>query len=162
VELAVVDGLAAPGDPLPGSATDVETRVLAEAPLGILMPADHPLAARAGLVLADLVGARWLATTRTACATAELDVVAGITLRRGTAYDGVSPDTVAALVRAGHGLAALPLSGVVPEGLARVPLTTPRLVHRTELRIHTTSRAVVRAIAEAIGTVDGATAPASP
>jgi DNA-binding transcriptional LysR family regulator len=162
VELAVVDGLAAPGDPLPGTASDVETRVLAEAPLGVLLPADHPLAARAGLDLADLAQARFLATTRTACATAELAVVAGITLRDGTAYDGAALNTVVALVRAGHGLAAVPLSGVVPDGLARVPVTTPRLVHRTEVRIHTTSRTAVRAIAEAIGRDSLATAPTSP
>ncbi|RZS60202.1 DNA-binding transcriptional LysR family regulator [Xylanimonas ulmi] len=147
VDLALVDGLTAPGDPLPGAAADVETRVLAEAPLGVLLPADHLLAARDGLALADLADARWLATSRTVCATADLAAVARTTLRRGTAYDGAAATTVARLVRAGHGLAAVPLSGLAPNGLARVPLTAPRLVHRIEVRVHAASRAVARAVA---------------
>lgn len=146
VELAIVDGLAAPGDPLRGAGPDIETRLLAETPAGVLLPGDHPLARRPGLDLADLTEARWLATARTA----ELAAVTRLTLRRGTAYDGESAGTVAALVRAGHGLAPAPLAEPIPEGLVAVPLTAPRLVHRTEARIHTTARAAVRAAADTV------------
>lgn len=149
-DVAVVDGIAAPGDPLPGSSPELEVRVMAEAPIAVLLPADHPLAARERLDLAALVDARWLDTVGTTCSTAELASAARLPLRRGAAYSGTSAHTVAALVRAGHGLHAAP-AGVQPAGLAVVPIGAPRLVHRVEVRTHAAPRAVVRALADAVG-----------
>lgn len=150
-DLAVVDGVAAPGDPLPGSGPDLVVRVVAEAPIAVLLPADHPLAGRAELDLAALTDARWLGTDRTTCSTSGVAAAARLTLRRGAGYTGTSPDAVAAFVRAGHGLHAVPASLVAPDGLALVPLTAPRLVHRIEVRVHAASREAVLALADAVG-----------
>jgi DNA-binding transcriptional LysR family regulator len=150
-DVAVVDGIAAPGDPLPGSGPDLVVRVVREAPLAVLLPVVHPLARRSGIDLAALTDARWLGTSGTTCSTSELASAARLGLRRGTAYTGASADTVAALVRAGHGLHAAPASAVPPAGLAVVPLTAPRLVHRIEVRVHAGPRAAVLALADAVG-----------
>jgi DNA-binding transcriptional LysR family regulator len=150
-DVAVVDGVAAPGDPLPGSGPDLVVRVVREAPLAVLLPVVHPLARRSGIDLAALTDARWLGTSGTTCSTSELASAARLGLRRGAAYTGASADTVAALVRAGHGLHAAPASAVPPDGLAVVPLTAPRLVHRIEVRVHAGPRAAVLALADAVG-----------
>ncbi|GAB3168702.1 LysR family transcriptional regulator [Myceligenerans halotolerans] len=154
-DVAVVDGIAAPRDPLPGSGADVVVRLVAEAPVGVLLPVDHPLAGRAGLDLATLTDARWLDTTSTRCATSGLAAAARIRLRRGAAYSGSSAETVAALVRAGHGLHAAPATGAAPDGLAVVPLAEPRLVHRIEVRTHTPARPAVLALADAVSPPTG-------
>lgn len=150
-DVAVVDGIAAPGDPLPGSGPDLVVRVVREAPIAVLLPAVHPLARRSGIDLAALTDARWLGTTGTTCSTSELASAARLGLRRGTVYTGTLADTVATLVRAGHGLHAAPGSLVPPDGLAIVPLTTPRLVHRIEVRVHAGPRAAVLALTDAVG-----------
>lgn len=164
-DVAVVDGIAAPRDPLPGSGTDVAVRVVAEAPIGVLLPIDHPLAGRPGLDLATLTDARWLDTTRTRCATSDLSAAARLPLRHGATYSGSSADTVAALVRAGHGLHAAPMSGTTPDdglavpvpydGLVVVPIVAPRLVHRVEVRTHTPTRPAVLALADAVSSSTG-------
>ncbi|MBE1877660.1 LysR family transcriptional regulator [Myceligenerans pegani] len=152
-EVAVVDGIAAPGDPLPGSEADMLVRIVAEAPVGVLLPADHPLAGRPGLDLADLTDARWLDSTRTRCATSDLSAAARLRLHRGVAYSGSSAAVVASLVRAGHGLHATPLTEAAPgDGLAVVPLTAPGLVHRVEVRTHVPARPAVLAMADAVRT----------
>ena len=150
-DVAVVDGIAAPGDPLPGSGPDLEVRVVSEAPIGVLLPAGHPLAGRPGLDLASLTDARWLDTARTPCSTSGLSSAARLGLRPGAAYTGTSAGTAAALVRAGHGLHAAPADLVPPDGLVIVPLTAPRLVHRVEVRVHAGPRAAVLALADAVG-----------
>lgn len=150
-DIAVVDGIAAPGDPLPGSGPDLVVRVVTEAPIGALLPADHPLAGREALDLATLTDARWLDTADTTCSTSDLASAARLRLRLGTAYTGTSTHTVASLVRAGHGLHATPMTGVAPAGLTVVALVAPRLVHRTEVRVHAPARAVVRRTADAVG-----------
>ncbi|WP_454859101.1 LysR family transcriptional regulator [Promicromonospora soli] len=151
-DVAVVDGITAPGDPLPGSGPDLVVRVVAEAPIGVLLPAGHPLAGLSGLDLASLTDARWLDTARTTCSTSGLTSAARLGLRPGAAYTGTSASTVAALVRGGQGLHAAPADLVPPDGLAIVPLTAPRLVHRIEVRVHAAPRAAVLALADAVGT----------
>jgi DNA-binding transcriptional LysR family regulator len=150
-DVAVVDGIAAPGDPLPGSGPDLVVRVVAEAPIAVLLLVEHPLAGRPGLDLATLADARWIDTTATTCSTSGLESAARLRLRRGTTYTGTSAATVAALVRGGYGLHAAPASVVPPDGLAVVPLTAPRLVHRIEVRVHAEPRAAVLALADAVG-----------
>jgi DNA-binding transcriptional LysR family regulator len=150
-DVALVDGIAAPGDPLPGSGPDLVVRMVAEAPMAVLLPVDHPLAGRQGLDLTTLTDARWLDTRGTTCATSDLASAARLHLRRGATYAGTSPGTVATLVRAGHGLHAAPASLVPADGLVVVPLTAPRLVHRIEVRVHAATRAAVLALADAVG-----------
>jgi DNA-binding transcriptional LysR family regulator len=54
--------------------------------------------------------------------------------RAALTYEGTDTATLAALAAAGHGLTVLPerAAGSFP-GVASVPVTAPRLVHRTEL-----------------------------
>ncbi|MER7703826.1 LysR family transcriptional regulator [Kitasatospora sp. NPDC097605] len=136
VDLALVDGPAAPSDPLPlPDVGPLSTVAVAEQPLAVALPAGHPLAGRAGLALADLSAARWLDAPGLA--------PTGARLRAATAVDGYRPAArylgtdvrgLLALVAAGHGLALLP-AAVLAEapGVAAVPVREPRLVHRVEL-----------------------------
>jgi DNA-binding transcriptional LysR family regulator len=49
-------------------------------------------------------------------------------------YDGTDTGTLVALAAAGHGLTVLPVPAAERfPGVAAVPVTSPRLVHRTEL-----------------------------
>ena len=57
--------------------------------------------------------------------------------------------TLLTLIGSGHGLAVLPRSAVTPN-LAAVPLTTPRLVHRTELLHGHLSDPAAEAVATAL------------
>ncbi|MFE2013497.1 LysR family transcriptional regulator [Streptomyces sp. NPDC059491] len=140
-DAGLVDGIAAPSDPLrlPDIAPLASARV-AEEPLAVVLPADHPLARRTGLRLDDLVDARWLDAP---AAGVPLDLLravhagpAGRGFRTALRYEGTDPRTLTALAAAGHGLVLLPLpaAGGVP-GATAVPLVSPRLVHRTELLV---------------------------
>ncbi|MEV0590277.1 LysR family transcriptional regulator [Nonomuraea cavernae] len=126
-ELGLADGITAPSDPLRlPDVGPLATVGVAEERLVVALPADHPLAGRAGLRLADLVDAHWLETTL--CPLGRLRELAGDGFRPGLAYTGDDVHTVANLVAAGHGLTLLPASA----GWG-VPLSAPRLVHRVEL-----------------------------
>ncbi|WP_449066614.1 LysR substrate-binding domain-containing protein, partial [Planomonospora algeriensis] len=60
-DLGLIDGIAAPSDPLrlPDAGPLTAVGVAAE-PLAVVLPSGHPLAGRRGLALADLEGALWL------------------------------------------------------------------------------------------------------
>ncbi|MCJ1680549.1 LysR family transcriptional regulator [Streptomyces sp. APSN-46.1] len=128
-DLGLVDGPAAPSDPLrlPDVAPLAVTGV-AEEELAVLLPAGHPLAGRAAVRLDDLADARWLDAP-------------GVGVPPGLArtapalrYEGTDLRTLCALAAAGHGLALLPLRVARTAGAGvAVPLDAPRLVHRTEL-----------------------------
>ncbi|MEV0319858.1 LysR family transcriptional regulator [Streptomyces sp. NPDC050658] len=135
VDLGLVDGIAAPNDPLhlvdvgPLTATAV-----AEQPLAVALPARHPLARRAGLRLADLADARWIDAPDTAVSLNQLRTASGSDGYHGAVrYEGTDIRGLIALITAGHGLALLPQPAIedLPD-LSAVPLTAPRLVHRTE------------------------------
>lgn len=130
--VGLVDGVAAPSDPLRLSDTvHLRTTAVAHDDLIVALPNDHPLAGRRGLSLHDLADARWIDAP---------DIAAPLSvLRRATGSDGFRPafvyagtdlHTLLTLIADGHGLAVLPRSANAPHS---VPLTTPRLVHRTEL-----------------------------
>ncbi|MEV7190312.1 LysR family transcriptional regulator [Streptomyces sp. NPDC093510] len=135
-DLGLVDGLAAPRDPLRlPDVAPLTARGIAEEPVAVLLPEDHPLARRTGLRLGDLVDARWLDAPGTALPLAQLRTAGGTSgFRPALRYDGTDLRTLAALVAAGHGLALLPrpVAAEAP-GTVAVPLTAPRVVHRTEL-----------------------------
>ncbi|MFJ9610885.1 LysR family transcriptional regulator [Kitasatospora sp. NPDC101176] len=136
VDLALVDGLAAPSDPL--SLPDVGplgTVAVDERPVAVALPAGHPLAGRAGVALADLSAARWLDAPDLTPTADRLRAAAGVDgFRPATRYRGTDVHGLLALVATGHGLTLLPapvLAGAA--GVASAPIAAPRLVHRTEL-----------------------------
>ncbi|MEU6992686.1 LysR family transcriptional regulator [Streptomyces sp. NPDC046465] len=135
-DLGLVDGLAAPRDPLRlPDVAPLSACGIAEEPVAVLLPEGHPLARRAGLRLGDLVDARWLDAPDTGLPLAQLRAANGISgFRPALRYDGTDLRTLASLVASGHGLALLPRT-VADEarGTVAVPLTAPRVVHRTEL-----------------------------
>ncbi|MFG2821407.1 LysR family transcriptional regulator [Kitasatospora sp. NPDC048365] len=134
VDVGLVDGVAAPSDPLAlGDVGPLRTVAVAEEPLAVLMPAGHPLAGRKGLALADLADARWLDAPDVAMELDRLRAVAGPGFRAAARYEGGEVRGLLALVAAGHGLALVPRPSAGGAGVAAVPLRSPRLVHRTEL-----------------------------
>lgn len=152
-DLAVVDGITAPSDPLPlDRPLGLVIDVLAEASIDVLLAADHPLARREALDLAHLDHARWLDAAASGIPTAALEAAARRPLRRGLSYDGSSAATVAALVAAGAGLAAVPTGAAAYPGVVAVRLRAPALAHRIELWRHDADRApVTRAAAALVG-----------
>ncbi|MFI9253766.1 LysR family transcriptional regulator [Streptomyces sp. NPDC053069] len=134
-DLGLVDGLAAPSDPLRlPDVAPLTTHGVAEEPVSVLLPAGHPLAARTGLRLADLADARWLDAPDATLPLDHLRAATGGAFRPALRYEGTDLRTLTALAAAGHGLTLLPhrAATAVP-GTVAVPLTAPRLVHRTEL-----------------------------
>ncbi|MEU7297200.1 LysR family transcriptional regulator [Streptomyces exfoliatus] len=138
-DAGLVDGIAAPSDPLPPpDVAPLAATGVAEEPLAVLLPAGHPLAGRAGLRLDDLADARWLDAPDAGIPLDRLRAVhggpAGGGFRTALRYEGTDTRTLLALAVAGHGLTLLPspLAASVP-GAVAVPLVAPRLVHRTEL-----------------------------
>ncbi|MEU5319279.1 LysR family transcriptional regulator [Streptomyces sp. NPDC021056] len=135
-DLGLVDGLAAPSDPLRlPDVAPLTTRGAGEEPVCVLLPAAHPLARRAGLRIADLADARWLDAPDAGLPLAHLRAAnGGQGFRPALRYDGTDVRTLTALAAAGRGLTLLPRSAAtgIP-GAVAVPVTEPRVVHRTEL-----------------------------
>jgi len=131
--LGLVDGVAAPTDPLlTVDAGVLRTSAVSTDSLVVALAHDHPLASRRRIALRDLVDARWIDAP---------DVAAPLTaLRAATDSDGFRPaltytgtdlNTLLELASAGHGLAVLPTAHA--SSATVVPLATPRLQHRTDL-----------------------------
>jgi DNA-binding transcriptional LysR family regulator len=136
LDLGLVDGVAAPSDPLRlPDIGPVTTALVAEEQLTIALPAGHPLARRAGLRLEDLADAHWIDAPEVTAPLADLRAATGSDgFRTWLRYQGADVRSLVALVAAGHGLALLPRSAVEgATGVVAVPLSSPRLVHRTEL-----------------------------
>ncbi|MFF8640823.1 LysR family transcriptional regulator [Streptomyces sp. NPDC015345] len=135
-DLGLVDGLAAPNDPLRlPDVAPLTARGVSQEPVVVLLPEGHPLARRSGLRLGDLVDARWLDAPGTGVPLAQLRAANGTPgFRPALRYDGTDLRALATLTAAGHGLTLLPRSvaGDAP-GTVAVPLTAPRVVHRVEL-----------------------------
>ncbi|MFJ3417840.1 LysR family transcriptional regulator [Streptomyces sp. NPDC086082] len=136
VDLGLVDGIAAPSDPLRlPDVAPLTTHGVAEEPVCVLLPDTHPLAGRNALRLGDLAAARWLDAPDAGVPLARLRAAnGGGAFRPALRYDGTDIRVLTSLAAAGHGLTLLPLSAAtgVP-GAVAVPLTEPRVVHRTEL-----------------------------
>ncbi|WP_030787836.1 LysR family transcriptional regulator [Streptomyces sp. NRRL S-920] len=150
VDLGLVDGLAAPNDPLRlPDVAPLTARGVGQEPVAVLLPEGHPLARRTGLRLGDLVHARWIDAPDTGLPLAQLRAANGTAgFRPALRYDGTDLRTLAALAAAGHGLTLLPRAAAaeVP-GAVAVPLTAPRVVHRTELLYAGTLRGPAAALA---------------
>jgi DNA-binding transcriptional LysR family regulator len=139
LDLALTDGLTAPGDPLPELAP-VTAVGLAEEPALVVLPAGHPLAGRRGLRLPDLADARWIAADDIAPSLAEIGRHAGPAgFRAALSYTGQDTSALLRLAAGGHGLTLLPRAALPPgetallPGVTAVPVLTPRLGHRVEL-----------------------------
>ncbi|WP_037607256.1 LysR family transcriptional regulator [Streptacidiphilus rugosus] len=152
-DVAVVDGLAAPSDPLalPASAPVSATRI-AERGLGVLLPAGHPLARRDRVPLAALSDARWLDAPEAAVPLAELRAATGSEAFPATlTLTGPDLRSVTACVAAGLGLAAVPAGTPLPPDVAAVPLADPGLLHRTEALWAGTLTGAARTFVDALG-----------
>ncbi|HYA53719.1 MAG TPA: LysR family transcriptional regulator [Streptosporangiaceae bacterium] len=152
LDLGLVDGAAAPGDPLRldiGPATAV---MVAERELAVVLPGGHPLAGRSALRLEDLADARWLDAPDTGMPLADLRAATGSDgFRPALRYEGTDVRTLIALASAEHGLTVLPRPVVdAAPGVTGVPLSWPPLVHRTEIIRGGSGGAAAAAIAAAI------------
>jgi DNA-binding transcriptional LysR family regulator len=134
LDLGLVDGVTAPSDPLPLPDTGpLSTVPVAERPAVVALPADHPLAGRRGLRLADLADAVWLDAPEVATPLAHLRALARAEgFRAGLAYPGTDAGVLLSLIASGAGLALLPASALTP-AVRGVPVVEPRLIHRTDL-----------------------------
>jgi DNA-binding transcriptional LysR family regulator len=100
---------------------------LLEDPMWIVVPADHRLAQRSSVSMAELGGERWVhGCVKVADALGHYAVLAGIEIRaacRGTDYIFAQE-----LVRAGVGISLIPSVALTPDtgGLAFVTLEPPR------------------------------------
>ncbi|MFE0132016.1 LysR family transcriptional regulator [Streptomyces sp. NPDC059037] len=135
LDIGLVDGVAAPNDPLhlPDVGPLTATAVTEQRP-AVALPAQHPLAGGTGLRLVDLADARWIDAPDTAIPLPQLRTASGTDgFRPSLRYEGTDVRGLLALTAAGHGLALLPQSAIegIP-GTKAVPVSAPRLVHRTE------------------------------
>jgi DNA-binding transcriptional LysR family regulator len=130
LDAGVVDGVAAPNDPLRLPETGARVARSHEEPLAVAAPLDHPLAGHA-IQMEVLVDARWIDAPAICAPLAELSALARADgFRPALRYEGADVAGLLALIRAGHGLALLPTRAL--EGVAALPVTAPALVHRTE------------------------------
>jgi DNA-binding transcriptional LysR family regulator len=135
-DLGLVDGVTAASDPLHLlDAGPLTTTALAEGRVAVGLPAAHPLATRAELRLDDLVDARWVDAPDVATPLTQLRAVARADgFRANLRYEGTDVHILLSLVAAGGGLTLLPHAALHGRpDLAAIALSTPRLVHRTEL-----------------------------
>jgi DNA-binding transcriptional LysR family regulator len=135
LDLGLVDGLAAPTDPLHlPDAGPLTAIAVAQEPLVVLLPSGHPLSGRSGLRLADLADARWIDAPEAAMPLGRLRAASGSDgFRASLRYEGTDVRGLIALAAAGHGLTLLPESVLPPAAGIAVPITAPRLTHRTEV-----------------------------
>ena len=130
LDAGIVDGAAAPNDPLRLPEAGLPVAQVAEEPLAVALAPGHPLGGRAGVRLEDLVDARWIDAPGVTTPLAELAMLARADgFRPALRYDGLDVGGLCALVAAGQGLALLPARAAAHG----VPLAAPQLVHRTEL-----------------------------
>ncbi|MBX6390854.1 MAG: LysR family transcriptional regulator [Frankia sp.] len=135
-ELGLAAGIAAPGDPLrlpdvgPLRAIGIATDAVS-----VVLPADHPLAARQGLRLPDLADARWLDAPAFGAALADVRRATGSEhLQHCVRYQGADVTGLLELVAVGAGLTLLPPWAVAAHpGVVAIPVTAPQLDYRTEL-----------------------------
>lgn len=133
LDLALTDGLTAPDDSLPQQAP-VTAIGLSEESVGVVLPADHPLAARRTLRLRDLTDARWIEAGNVAPPLTEVRRHAGTEgFKPAFRYTGTDVLTLIALAAGGHGLTLLPRSVLSNRDITSVQVAQPRLSHRVEL-----------------------------
>lgn len=133
LDLALTDGLTAPGDSLPEQAP-VTAVGLSEEGVTVMLPVGHPLAGRTALRLPDLAGARWIEAGNVAPPLGEIRRHAGTEgFRPAFRYAGTDVMTLLSLAATGHGLTLLPESAPRDAGTMSVRIALPKLSHRVEL-----------------------------
>lgn len=153
LDVGLVNGMAAPTDPLHlPDLWPLTTNGITEDPLAVALPDDHPLARRISLRLADLADARWIDAPDAAVPLDQLRVLDGQgAYRTSMHYDGTDTQALLSLTAAGNGLALLPQSALTAHpGIAAVPISEPRLVHRVELLHSPTLTGPARLLAAAL------------
>ncbi len=146
-DAALVDGITAPDSPLALTDAGVLAATgLIEVPLVVALPAGHPLGSRDGIDLGMLTDAPWIAApplpSPSPVPPADSSPVA---------YEGNDLATLLSLVGTGHGTALLPdTAWATPDGIVRVPLRHPHLVHRTELLTLRAPTPLVRCLTDAL------------
>jgi DNA-binding transcriptional LysR family regulator len=156
LDLGLVDGVAAPSDPLRLAGAGPATAVMvAERPLAVVLPTGHPLAGRTAVRLEDLADARWLDAPDTGMPLADLRAATGSDgFRPAVRYEGTDVRTLVALAAADHGLTVLPRAIVdAAPGITGVALSWPPLVHRTELVRGGSAGPAAAAVADAMARV---------
>ncbi|WP_232663361.1 LysR family transcriptional regulator [Pseudonocardia sp. TRM90224] len=150
VDIGLVDGIAAPSDPLPLESTGPLARVaVAEQPLVVAVPQRHPLAARRGVRLADLADARWIDAPDAAVELDRLRAVCGTgAFRAALRVEGTDVRGVLALAAAGCGLVAVPAQALAGAAAVGLELREPRVVHRVEVLHGPAVGGAVGAVAE--------------
>ncbi len=131
LDLGLVDGVATASDPLNlPDVAPLATVGVAERPLVVVFPADHPLARRKRINLVDLSDAQWIDAPESAIPLAQLRSASGTDgFRAALRYEGTHVPGLLEMAASGHGLVLLPQHMV--DGVPAVPIT--RLVHRVEL-----------------------------
>ena len=133
LDLALTDGMTAPGDPLPEQAP-VTAFGLSENSVRVVLPAGHPLAARTTLRLPDLADARWIEAENVAPSLAEIRRHSRTEgFRPALRYTGADVMSLISLAAEGHGLTLLPETVLRDSGITSVRVAVPRLYHRVEL-----------------------------
>ncbi|MBC9716951.1 LysR family transcriptional regulator [Streptomyces sp. TRM66268-LWL] len=156
VDLALVDGAAAPSDPLAlADLGPLTTLRVTEEPLSVVLPAGHPLARRPSVRLADLSEAPWIDAPDTGIELPRLRTAAATDgFRARITYEGTDVLTLGALVAAGHGLTLLPQAVAARlDGVAVTGVSAPRIVHRVELVHGRLPEGPARELVERIGVV---------
>jgi hypothetical protein len=124
---------------------------VAEVGLEVLLPAGHPLAGCAGLDLATLRDARWIDAPHLRCDPSVVPGAERPASRRGLRYQGRDLAVLVRLVAEERGMALLPAGlALAHPGVHGVPLTRPRVVHRTELLVVPGRQDDVRGIVDAV------------
>src|ERR1700761_19614 len=132
-DLGLTDGLTAPGDPLTNQAP-VTAVGLSQERVGVVLPADHPLATRTTLGLTDLADARWIEAENVAPRLAEIRRHADTGgFKPAFRYTGTDVMSLIRLAAGGHGLTLLPETVLRDRGFTSVYVALPRLTHRVEL-----------------------------
>ncbi|MFE2432218.1 LysR family transcriptional regulator [Streptomyces sp. NPDC059373] len=145
LDLGVVDGAAAPSDPLRlPEVGPLHALRCGEEELVVAVPDGHPLAGRrgGGVRLESLAAGLWLDAPETTVPPSGAGA-----FRISVRYEGTDLRALLGLVRAGHGLALLPASVVgTAGGVVGVAVSAPRLAHRTELLHRSSPGEAVRAL----------------
>ncbi|RAG80268.1 LysR family transcriptional regulator, partial [Streptacidiphilus pinicola] len=115
------------------AAAPVTARRVAEQPLAVLLPPDHPLARRRRVRIATLADAGWLDAPDAAVPLPDLRAATGLDAFPATlSLTGPAAPTLTACVAAGLGLALVPTPPEPLPSVTAVPLSDPGLLHRTE------------------------------
>jgi DNA-binding transcriptional LysR family regulator len=129
-DAALVDGITAADSPLGlADAGLLASTALAELPLVVVLPHGHPLRTQGALDLDTLRDAPWIVAP-----SLSWPAITDAGLGGPVVYQGSDLATLLSLVRAGHGVALLPdVPWATDDGIIRIPLRHPTLVHRSEV-----------------------------